>query len=245
MEIRDLLTEYKFDGDNITIVRGSALQALNGETGPYGKDAVVELMKAVDEDITLPPRAIDEPFTMAIEGVYSIGGRGTVVTGRVDTGVVKTGDDVEIIGLDNDKTTTCTGVQMFHKDLDRGEAGDNVGCLLRSLKRDDVMRGQVIAAAGTVTAHKKFKAELYALNKDEGGRHKPFFTGYKPSFFIRTADVTGTVTLPEGTEMVMPGDNVTIEAELMQSVVMKKGTRFAVREGGRTVGAGVVTEALE
>ncbi len=244
LEVRELLSSYEFPGDDIPIVAGSALAALDGSNEELGKAKVLELMEAVDDYIPQPERAMDQPFLMPIEDVFSISGRGTVVTGRIERGVVKVGDEIEIVGIKATVKTTCTGVEMFRKLLDQGEAGDNVGVLLRGTKRDDVERGQVLAKPGSITPHTKFKAETYVLTKEEGGRHTPFFTNYRPQFYFRTTDVTGTVKLPEGTEMVMPGDNVTMEVELIAPIAMEEGLRFAIREGGRTVGAGVVAEIL-
>ena len=243
MEVRDLLTSYGYPGDNIPIVRGSALQALEGKEA--GKKAIEELMKAVDEYIPLPVRDLDKPFLMSIEDVFSIQGRGTVVTGRIEQGKVKVGEEIEIVGLRTTTKSTCTGVEMFRKELDEGQAGDNVGVLIRGILKDDVERGQVLAKPGTITPHKKFKAEVYVLTKEEGGRHTPFFSNYRPQFYFRTTDVTGTLMLAEGTEMIMPGDNTTLTVELLVPVAMEKGLKFAVREGGRTVGAGVVAEIIE
>ena len=244
MEVRELLSFYKFDGDNAPVVRGSALGALNGD--PQWEDKVVELMKYVDEYIPIPPRENEKPFLMPVEDVFSITGRGTVATGRIETGVIKTGEEVQIIGLGEEpKKSTCTGVEMFRKILDRGEAGDNVGLLLRGIDKKEIKRGQVIAKPNTITPHTKFKAEIYVLKKDEGGRHTPFHNKYRPQFFIRTLDITGEIMLPKGTEMVMPGDNVTISVELIYPVAINKGLRFAIREGGRTVGAGQVTEIVD
>ncbi|MEP3479420.1 MAG: elongation factor Tu [Fuerstiella sp.] len=245
MEIRELLSEYDFPGDDIPIVAGSALAALEGRDDEIGKNKILELMAAVDEYIPLPERDVDKAFLMPIEDVFSISGRGTVVTGRVESGVVKVGEEIEIIGIKDTVKTTCTGVEMFRKLLDQGEAGDNVGVLLRGTKREDVERGQVLAHPGSITPHTKFKAEAYILTKDEGGRHTPFFTNYRPQFYFRTTDVTGVVSLPEGTEMVMPGDNVAMEVELIAPIAMDEGLRFAIREGGRTVGAGVVATIVE
>jgi elongation factor Tu len=245
MEIRDLLTSYDYPGDDIPIVKGSALACLEDSDEATGKNSILELMKAVDEYIPQPERPVDQPFLMPIEDVFSISGRGTVVTGRVEKGVVKTGEEIEIVGLKATEKTTCTGVEMFRKLLDQGEAGDNIGVLLRGTKREEVERGQVLAAPGSITPHTKFKCEAYVLNKEEGGRHTPFFTKYRPQFYFRTTDVTGTVELPEGTEMVMPGDNITMEVELLQPIAMDEGLRFAIREGGRTVGAGVVASIIE
>ena len=243
MEIRELLDFYEFDADNTPIVRGSALGALNGEQ--KWVDTVMELMKAVDEWVPVPPRIVDQDFLMPIEDVFSITGRGTVATGRIERGVINVGDAVELIGFGETLTSTCTGVEMFRKLLDRGEAGDNAGILLRGIDKTDIRRGMVICKPGSVTPHKKFKAEVYVLSKDEGGRHTPFFQKYRPQFYCRTTDVTGEITLAEGTEMVMPGDNVTITVDLINSIAMEKGLRFAIREGGRTVGAGQVTEIIE
>ena len=245
MEIRELLSSYDFPGDDIPIVMGSALAALEGRDPEIGAESIKKLMAAVDDYIPTPDRPKDKPFLMPIEDVFSISGRGTVVTGRIERGVVNVGDEIEIIGIRDTQKTTCTGVEMFKKLLDQGEAGDNVGVLLRGTKREDVERGQVLCATGSVTPHKKFKAEAYILNKDEGGRHTPFFTNYRPQFYFRTTDVTGVVTLPEGTEMVMPGDNITVDVELIVPIAMEDGLRFAIREGGRTVGAGVVASIIE
>jgi len=244
MELRELLTFYKFPGDDIPIVRGSALAALQGKNDPIGKEAILKLMEAVDDYFPAPERALDKPFSLPVEDVFSIQGRGTVVTGRIEQGIVKTGDEVEIVGINPAIKSVVTGVEMFKKNLNEGQAGDNVGLLLRGIKREDVLRGQLVCKPGSVKPHSKFEAEIYALNKEEGGRHKPFFTNYKPQFFFRTADITGTVTLPAGTEMVMPGDNVSASFELLVPVAMEPGLRFAVREGGRTVGAGVVSKVL-
>ena len=244
MEVRELLNFYNFDGDNAPIIRGSALGALNGD--PKWEAEVMELMDAVDEYIPLPVRDNEKPFLMPVEDIFSITGRGTVATGRIETGVIHTGDEVQIIGLgDEPKKSTVTGVEMFRKILDEGEAGDNVGLLLRGIDKKDVKRGQVIAKPGSITPHKKFQAEIYVLKKEEGGRHTPFHNKYRPQFFIRTLDITGEISLPEGTEMVMPGDNVTIQVELIYPVAINEGLRFAIREGGRTVGAGQVTKILE
>jgi len=245
MEVRELLDSYDFPGDEIPIITGSALKALEGDTGELGAEAIKKLMVAVDEYIPTPERPIDKDFLMPIEDVFSISGRGTVVTGRIEQGVISVGDEVEIVGIRDTSKTTCTGVEMFRKLLDRGEAGDNVGVLLRGTKRDEVERGQVLAKPGTITPHTQFKAEAYILTKEEGGRHTPFFNGYRPQFYFRTTDVTGSVTLPSGTEMVMPGDNVSMEIELITPIAMDKELRFAIREGGRTVGAGVVTEIIK
>ena len=240
LEVRELLSSYQFPGDDIPIVKGSALCALNDKSPELGHDAILELMKAVDAYIPQPERPVDRPFLMPIEDVFSISGRGTVVTGRVERGIVKVGEEVEIVGLKATVKTTVTGVEMFRKLLDQGQAGDNIGALLRGTKREDVERGQVLAAPGSITPHTKFKAEAYILTKEEGGRHTPFFTNYRPQFYFRTTDVTGMVTLPEGTEMVMPGDNVAMDVELIAPIAMDAQLRFAIREGGRTVGAGVV-----
>jgi elongation factor Tu len=244
MEVRELLSFYNFDGDNTPVLRGSALGALNGN--PQWEDVVMDLMNNVDEYIPIPPRENEKPFLMPVEDVFSITGRGTVATGRIETGVIKTGEEIQIIGLGEEpKKSTVTGVEMFRKILDRGEAGDNVGLLLRGIDKKEIKRGQVIAKPGTITPHKRFKAEIYVLKKDEGGRHTPFHNKYRPQFFIRTLDVTGEIMLPEGTEMVMPGDNVSITVELIYPVAINQGLRFAIREGGRTVGAGQVTELLD
>jgi len=245
MEIRELLSSYDFPGDDIPIVKGSALAALEGRDEEIGKNSILELMKAVDEYIPQPERPKDKPFLMPIEDVFSISGRGTVVTGRIERGIVNVGDEIEIVGIKDTTKTVCTGVEMFRKLLDQGEAGDNVGVLLRGTKREEVERGQVLCKPGSLKPHKKFKAEAYILTKDEGGRHTPFFTNYRPQFYFRTTDVTGVVSLPEGTEMVMPGDNVTVEVELIVPIAMEAQLRFAIREGGRTVGAGVVAEIVE
>lgn len=245
LEVRELLTKYKFPGDEIPIIRGSALKALEGDTGELGEPSIMKLVEALDAYIPLPQRQKDKPFLMAIEDVFSIQGRGTVVTGRVERGVVKLNDEIEIVGIKPTKKTVVTGIEMFRKLLDQGEAGDNIGVLLRGIDKDDVERGQVLAQAGTVNPHKKAKAEAYILTKEEGGRHTPFFTGYRPQFYFRTTDVTGVVTLPKGVEMVMPGDNVSVEMELITPIAMEKEVRFAIREGGKTVGAGVITEIVE
>ncbi len=240
LELRELLSSYQFPGDDIPIIRGSALCALEDRDPEMGEQAILKLMEAVDAYIPQPVRATDRPFLMPIEDVFSISGRGTVVTGRIERGVVNVGDEVEIVGIKNTVKTVVTGVEMFRKLLDRGEAGDNIGALLRGTKREDVERGQVLAKPGSITPHTKFKAEAYVLTKEEGGRHTPFFTNYRPQFYFRTTDVTGVVQLPEGTEMVMPGDNVSMDVELIAPIAMDEGLRFAIREGGRTVGAGVV-----
>ncbi|MCK5519107.1 MAG: elongation factor Tu, partial [Alphaproteobacteria bacterium] len=245
MEVRELLTKYKFPGDEIPFVKGSALVALEDGDEKMGKNAILELMKAVDDYIPTPVRVKDKPFLMPVEDVFSISGRGTVVTGRVEQGVIKVGEEVEIVGIRPTIKTVVTGVEMFRKLLDHGEAGDNIGALLRGTKREDIERGQVLAAPGSIKPHTKFKAEAYILTKDEGGRHTPFFTNYRPQFYFRTTDVTGIVKLPEGVEMVMPGDNITMDIELICPVAMDKGLRFAIREGGRTVGAGVVSQVVE
>ena len=245
MEIRELLSSYDFPGDDIPIIKGSALAALEGKSDEIGKNAILELMAAVDEYIPAPERPKDRPFLMPIEDVFSISGRGTVVTGRVETGIVKVGEEIEIVGVKDTVKTIVTGVEMFRKLLDQGEAGDNIGALLRGTKREDVERGQVLAHVGSITPHTKFEAEAYILTKDEGGRHTPFFSNYRPQFYFRTTDVTGSIELPAGTEMVMPGDNVQMTATLIAPIAMDEGLRFAIREGGRTVGAGVVAKILE
>lgn len=244
MEIRELLSTYDYPGDDIPIITGSALAALEERDPKIGAEKVAELMKAVDDYIPQPKRAIDQPFLMPIEDVFSISGRGTVVTGRVERGIVNVGDEIEIVGLKDTTTTTCTGVEMFRKLLDRGEAGDNIGALLRGIDRENVERGQVLCAPKSVSPHTKFEAEVYILTKEEGGRHTPFFKNYRPQFYFRTTDVTGTVELPSGTEMVMPGDNLKFDVELIAPIAMEKGLRFAIREGGRTVGSGVVSKIL-
>lgn len=245
MEIRELLSSYDFPGDDIPIIKGSALAALEDSSEELGKNAILELMQAVDDYIPQPDRPKDGSFLMPIEDVFSISGRGTVVTGRVERGVIKVGEEIEIVGIRDTQKTTCTGVEMFRKLLDEGEAGDNVGVLLRGTKRDDVERGQVLAKPGSITPHTKFKCECYILTKDEGGRHTPFFSNYRPQFYFRTTDVTGTIELPEGTEMVMPGDNIAMTVNLIAPIAMDDGLRFAIREGGRTVGAGVVASVIE
>ncbi|HEY7669170.1 MAG TPA: elongation factor Tu, partial [Hyphomicrobium sp.] len=245
MEVRELLTSYEFPGDQIPIVKGSALCALEDKKPEIGKNAILELMKAVDEAIPQPERPKDQPFLMPIEDVFSISGRGTVVTGRIERGIIKVGEEVEIVGIRDTQKSTVTGVEMFRKLLDQGEAGDNVGCLLRGIDKEAVERGQVLCKPGSVKPHKKFKAEAYILTKEEGGRHTPFFTNYRPQFYFRTTDVTGVVTLPAGTEMVMPGDNVTIDVELITPIAMEEKLRFAIREGGRTVGSGVVAKITD
>jgi elongation factor Tu len=245
LEVRELLSSYDFDGDNIPIIKGSAVKALDGTNDEIGKKAVLELMAAVDSWIPQPPRPTDRPFLMPIEDVFSISGRGTVVTGRVESGIIKVGEEVEIVGLKDTKKTTVTGVEMFRKLLDQGEAGDNIGALIRGVGREDVERGQVLAKPGSITPHTEFESEVYVLSKDEGGRHTPFFANYRPQFYFRTTDVTGEVVLPEGTEMVMPGDNVKLQVKLIAPIAMEQGLRFAIREGGRTVGSGVVASILK
>ena len=245
MEIRDLLKSYDFPGDEIPIIKGSALAVLENGDPKIGHDSIVELMKAVDSYIPQPNRPKDQPFLMPIEDVFSISGRGTVVTGRVERGVLKVGDEIEIVGIRDTQKTTCTGIEMFRKLLDEGEAGDNIGVLLRGTKREEVERGQVLAAPGSITPHTEFKCECYILTKEEGGRHTPFFSNYRPQFYFRTTDVTGAIELPEGTEMVMPGDNITMTAKLIHPIAMNEGLRFAIREGGHTVGAGVVSKILK
>ena len=242
MEVRELLSSYDFPGDDTPIIKGSALEALNGNDGKYGEPAVLELLETLDSYIPEPERAIDKPFLMPIEDVFSISGRGTVVTGRVESGIIKVGEEIEIVGIKPTQKTTCTGVEMFRKMLDEGRAGENCGVLLRGTKREEVQRGQVLAKPGSIKPHTKFDAEVYVLSKEEGGRHTPFLNGYRPQFYFRTTDVTGAITLPEGVEMVMPGDNVEMSVELIHPIAMDKGLRFAIREGGRTVGAGVVSE---
>ncbi len=243
MEVRDLLSEYDFPGDDVPVIAGSALKALEGDA--QYEEKILELMQAVDDYIPTPERDSDKPFMMPVEDVFSITGRGTVATGRVERGQIKVGEEVEIIGIHDTSKTTVTGVEMFRKLLDYAEAGDNIGALLRGVAREDVQRGQVLAAPGSITPHTKFKADVYVLSKDEGGRHTPFFTNYRPQFYFRTTDVTGVVNLPEGTEMVMPGDNVEMTVELIAPIAIEDGTRFSIREGGRTVGSGVVTEIIE
>ena len=245
MEVRELLSSYDFPGDDIPIIAGSALAAVEGRDEEIGKKKILELMEAVDEYIPTPERPLDKPFLMPVEDVFSISGRGTVVTGRVETGVIKVGEEVEIVGIKDTQKTTVTGVEMFRKLLDRGEAGDNIGALIRGIGREDVERGQVLCKPGSVTPHTKFKAEAYILTKEEGGRHTPFFANYRPQFYFRTTDVTGTVELAEGTEMVMPGDNIAMNVTLIAPIAMDEGLRFAIREGGRTVGAGVVAKIIE
>ena len=244
MEVRELLSKYEFPGDDLPIIKGSALKALEGDTSEIGEPAIMALAEALDSYIPEPERAVDGTFLMPIEGVFSISGRGTVVTGRVERGIIKVGDEIEIVGIRDTQKTTCTGVEMFRKLLDQGQAGDNVGILLRGTKREDVERGQVLAKPGTIKPHTEFEAEVYILSKDEGGRHTPFFSNYRPQFYFRTTDVTGSVTLPEGTEMVMPGDNVQMKVKLIAPIAMEQGLRFAIREGGRTVGAGVVAKII-
>ena len=245
MEVRELLSDYDFPGDDTPIIKGSALEALNGKDGKYGEPAVIELLQTLDTYIPEPERDIDKPFLMPIEDVFSISGRGTVVTGRVESGIVKVGDEIEIVGIRDTQKTTCTGVEMFRKLLDEGRAGENCGVLLRGTKREDVQRGQVLAKPGSITPHTKFDAEVYVLSKEEGGRHTPFLNGYRPQFYFRTTDVTGAIQLQDGTEMVMPGDNVEMSVELIHPIAMDKGLRFAIREGGRTVGAGVVANVKD
>jgi elongation factor Tu len=245
LEVRELLTKYQFPGDKAPVIRGSAIKALNGEKGETADEAILKLYEALDSFVPLPERPIDQPFLMPIEDVFSISGRGTVVTGRVERGIVKVGEEIEIVGLKATTKTVVTGVEMFRKLLDQGEAGDNIGALLRGVGREDVERGQVLAKPGSITPHTNFEAEAYILTKEEGGRHTPFFTNYRPQFYFRTTDVTGVVTLPDGTEMVMPGDNARMTVELIQPIAMDEGLRFAIREGGRTVGAGVVTKIVK
>ena len=245
MEVRELLSKYDFPGDDIPIIKGSALKALEGDQSPIGEPAILELAAALDSYIPTPERAIDQPFLLPIEDVFSISGRGTVVTGRVERGIVKVGEELEIVGIKPTTKTTCTGVEMFRKLLDQGQAGDNVGVLLRGTKREEVERGQVLAKPGSIKPHKHFTGEIYVLSKDEGGRHTPFFNNYRPQFYFRTTDVTGAIELPEGKEMVMPGDNVSITVKLINPIAMEEGPRFAIREGGRTVGAGVVAKIMD
>jgi len=245
MEVRELLSKYEFPGDDIPIIKGSALKALQGDQGDLGEPAIYRLAEALDTYIPEPKRALDGAFLMPVEDVFSISGRGTVVTGRIERGIIKVGDEIEIVGIKPTQKTTCTGVEMFRKLLDQGQAGDNVGVLLRGTKREEVERGQVLAKPGSITPHTKFTAEVYVLSKDEGGRHTPFFQGYRPQFYFRTTDVTGAVELPAGTEMVMPGDNISITVSLIAPIAMEEGLRFAIREGGRTVGAGVVAKIIE
>jgi len=243
--VRELLDKYGFPGDDTPVIRGSALKALEGDTGALGEEAIMKLAEALDTYIPEPQRAVDQPFLMPVEDVFSISGRGTVVTGRIERGVIKVGDEIEIVGLRETAKTTCTGVEMFRKLLDEGRAGDNVGILLRGTKREEVERGQVLAKPGTITPHTHFNAEVYILSKEEGGRHTPFFNGYRPQFYFRTTDVTGTIELPKDKEMVLPGDNVAITVRLIAPIAMEEGLRFAIREGGRTVGAGVVSNIIE
>jgi elongation factor Tu len=245
MEVRELLSKYDFPGDDVPVIKGSALKALEGDQSEIGEPSILKLAEALDTYIPTPERAIDKPFLLPIEDVFSISGRGTVVTGRVERGIVKVGDEVEIVGLRPTQKTTVTGVEMFRKLLDQGQAGDNVGVLLRGTKREDVERGQVLAKPGTITPHTHFECEVYVLSKEEGGRHTPFFSNYRPQFYFRTTDVTGAIKLPEGVEMVMPGDNVRLEVKLIAPIAMEEGLRFAIREGGRTVGAGVVSKIIE
>jgi elongation factor Tu len=245
LEVRELLSKYEFPGDDLPVIRGSALKALEGEDSDIGMGAIQKLMEALDAYIPEPKRDVDRPFLMPVEDVFSISGRGTVATGRIERGRVKVGEEIEIVGMKDTTKTTVTGVEMFRKLLDEGQAGDNVGCLLRGVKREDIERGQVLAKPGSITPHTKFEAEAYVLTKEEGGRHTPFFNGYRPQFYFRTTDVTGVATLPEGTEMVMPGDNIKLSVTLITPIAMDEGLRFAIREGGRTVGAGVVTKILE
>jgi elongation factor Tu len=245
MEVRELLSKYEFPGDDLPIVRGSAKLALEGDKGELGEVAIMKLAEALDSYIPTPERAVDGAFLMPVEDVFSISGRGTVVTGRVERGIVKVGEEIEIVGIRDTQKTTCTGVEMFRKLLDQGQAGDNVGVLLRGTKREDVERGQVLAKPGSIKPHKHFTGEIYVLSKDEGGRHTPFFNNYRPQFYFRTTDVTGAIELPEGKEMVMPGDNVSITVKLINPIAMEEGLRFAIREGGRTVGAGVVAKIIE
>jgi elongation factor Tu len=245
MEVRELLSKYDFPGDDTPIIIGSALKALEGDKGEQGEESIMKLAEALDSYIPTPERAIDGAFLMPVEDVFSISGRGTVVTGRVERGIVKVGDEIEIVGLRPTVKTVCTGVEMFRKLLDQGQAGDNVGVLLRGTKREEVERGQVLAKPGSITPHTHFSAEIYVLGKDEGGRHTPFFNGYRPQFYFRTTDVTGAIDLPQGTEMVMPGDNISLTVKLIAPIAMEEGLRFAIREGGRTVGAGVVAKIIE
>ena len=244
MEVRELLSNYDFPGDDIPIIKGSARMALDGDKGPMGEESILKLADTLDSYIPTPERAIDQPFLMPVEDVFSISGRGTVVTGRVERGIVKVGDELEIVGIRPTQKTTCTGVEMFRKLLDQGQAGDNIGVLLRGTKREDVERGQVLAKPGTITPHTEFQAEVYVLTKEEGGRHTPFFKGYRPQFYFRTTDVTGTIELPEGVEMVMPGDNIRMDVKLIAPIAMEEGLHFAIREGGHTVGAGVVSKIV-
>lgn len=245
MEVRELLSNYNFPGDDIPIIKGSAKLALEGDKGELGEQSIMKLAETLDSYIPTPERALDQPFLMPIEDVFSISGRGTVVTGRVERGIIHVGDEIEIVGIRPTAKTTCTGVEMFRKLLDQGEAGDNIGVLLRGTKREEVERGQVLAKPGSITPHTKFSAEVYVLTKEEGGRHTPFFKGYRPQFYFRTTDVTGTIELPEGVEMVMPGDNISMTVQLICPIAMQEGLRFAIREGGHTVGAGVVAKIIE
>jgi elongation factor Tu len=245
MEVRELLSEYDFPGDDVPVVVGSALKALDGDEGEYGEQSILQLMESVDSYVPEPERDIDRDFLLAVEDVFTIQGRGTVATGRVETGQVSVNTEIEIVGIRPTRKTVVTGVEMFNKSMDSAQAGDNIGALLRGLKRDDVERGQVLAKPGTITPHTRFKAEVYVLSKEEGGRHTPFFTNYRPQFYFRTTDVTGEIRLEEGVEMVMPGDNTVMEVELISPIAMDEGLNFAIREGGRTVGAGVVTEIVE
>jgi elongation factor Tu len=245
LELRELLTKYQFPGDTTPIIRGSALKALEGDSGELGEPSIIKLLEALDTFIPEPKREIEKPFLMSVEDVFTISGRGTVATGRVERGIVRVGEEIELVGLRDTTKTTVTGVEMFRKLLDEARAGDNVGCLLRGTKREDVERGQVLAKPGTISPHKKFRAEVYVLKKEEGGRHTPFFNGYRPQFYFRTTDVTGVVTLPEKVEMVMPGDNIGLDIDLQQPIACEEGLRFAIREGGKTVGAGVVTKIVE
>src|SRR6187549_2530823 len=245
LEVRELLTKYQFPGDKVPVIRGAAIKALNGEKGEFADEAILKLFQALDEHVPLPERPIDQPFLMPIEDVFSISGRGTVVTGRIERGKIKVGEEVEIVGFRDTRKTVVTGVEMFKKQLDEGMAGDNAGLLLRGIAKEDVERGMVLAKGGSITPHTKFKAEVYILTKEEGGRHTPFFKGYRPQFYFRTTDVTGVGTLPAGTEMVMPGDNVNLSIELIAPIALEKGVRFAIREGGRTIGAGTVTEVIK
>ena len=245
MEVRELLTEYDFPGDDIPVVVGSALKALDGDEGELGEEAIMQLMDAVDSYVPEPERAIDRPFLLAVEDVFTIQGRGTVATGRVEQGEIKINEEIEVVGIKATRKTVVTGVEMFNKSMDSGQAGDNIGALLRGVRRDDIERGQVLAKPGTITPHTKFKAEVYVLSKEEGGRHTPFFSNYRPQFYFRTTDVTGEITLEEGVEMVMPGDNTVMNVGLISPIAMDEGLNFAIREGGRTVGAGVVTQIVE
>jgi elongation factor Tu len=245
LETRELLSEYGFPGDDVPIIRGSALKAVEGDTSDMGTGAIAQLMTAVDEYVALPERPVDLPFLLPIEDVFSITGRGTVGTGRIERGIVNVGEDLEIVGIKDTRKTVCTGVEMFRKLLDSGQAGDNVGILVRGVEKEELQRGMVLCKPGSITPHTKFKSEVYVLTGKEGGREKPFFTGYRPQFYFRTTDVTGNIQLPEGTEMVMPGDNITMDVDLIQPIAIEPGLRFAIREGGRTIGSGVVTEVTE